>query len=151
MKEAVIKIFIPKQGFVKQGKICLIDEKPCFIANMTERKWFKNYGGYTISKRVLDKLPRGTRIIFKRVDQQQYFITNKTRFQKKGILMSFGGHSQWCLPLKNWTTKHGTLENEPKNLPVMSLSDWSKKAEPNIFINPDIRLQLKKVFQERYA
>jgi len=164
MKQAVLTIFIPKQGFVRQGKVCLIDGKPCFVANMTARKEWKVYSGYSIAKRILDALPRGTKIIYKRIDQQQYFITNKTKFQKKGILVSFGAHSQWVLPLKNWIVKHGILPNEPHQLPVISLDKWTKTgvsgagqtSSPQIedFSIPlDIKLRLKKVFDKeiRYA
>lgn len=124
--QAVLKIYIPKQGFVEQGKFCLIDEKPCFVANMTERKLFRNFGGYAIAKRVLDSLPRGTKIIYKRLDLNVYYTTNKTRFQKKGILVKYGQHSQWILPLKNWKTHQGKLQGEPTNLPVMKLQDWKR-------------------------
>ena len=122
-KQAVLTIWIPKQGFVRQGKFCLIDNKPCFIANMTARKWWKNYSGYAIAKRILEKLPRGTRIIFKRVDLNTSYETNKTKFQKKGILVSFGFHSQWCLPLKDWKVIKG-MPKEPHQLPVISLDKW---------------------------
>ena len=163
MKQAVLTIWIPGQKFIPQGKFCLIDEKPCFVANMTEAKLWRNYGGYAISKRILNALPRGTKIIFKRVDQQQYFITNKTKFQTKGILVSFGGHSQWVLPLKNWIIKHGTLKNEPKDLPVISLDRWvgsrdeqatcSRPPLEDFSIPIDVKLRLKEVFDKeiRYA
>jgi len=130
---------------------------------MTAQKWFRNYGGYSIAKRILDALPRGTKIIYKRIDQQQYFITNKTKFQKKGILVSFGAHSQWVLPLKNWVVKHGVLKNEPKDLPVISLDKWTKtgaSSPPVLATSPpledfsipnDVRLRLKKVWEAKYA
>lgn len=128
LPESVLSIWIPGQGNVEQGKYCLIDQKPCFVANMTEHKWFRNFGGYAISKRVLDKLPRGTSIIFKRVDLNQHYITNKTKFQKKGVLVNYGGHSQWVLSLKNWVVKSGVMD-EPHNLPVTDLEQWGKRAK----------------------
>ena len=123
-KQAVISIWIPKQKFVRQGKFCLINDKPCFVANMTAQKWFKNYAGYAISKRILDsfaKLKIKPQIIFKREDLNTYYLTNRTTFQKKGVLVFYGGHSQYVLPMKNWQVKKGKLENEPRKLPVMSL------------------------------
>ncbi|MBI3980693.1 hypothetical protein HY345_01725 [Candidatus Microgenomates bacterium] len=128
--ESVISIYIPKQGFVSQGKFCFIAGKPSFVANMTERKWFRNYGGYAISRRILDNLPKGTQIIFKREDLNQYYTTNATTFRKKGILGSWGGHSQYCLPIKNWKPKEGKLLNEPKDKLIMPLEGWLKSVEP---------------------
>lgn len=142
MKQAVLTIFIPNQGFVKQGKFCLINNKSCFIANMTPAKWFRNYGGYAIAKRLLDTLPSGTKIIYKRVDLGTSYETNKTKFQKKGILIVFGGHSQWCLPLKNWKAVKG-MPVEPHDLPVISLDKWLKKEE-----KPDYK---DEIWEEAYA
>lgn len=157
LKECVIKIWIPRQGFVRQGKFCLIDNKPCFIANMTQAKWFRNFGGYGIAKRVLDALPRGTKIIFKRVDLNQYYITNRTKFIKKGIGGSWGNHSQYVLPLtrKNWIFKEGKLEGEPLNLPILTLekalrgNSGGEKGVIGDFTIPDsVKLRLKEVFEK---
>lgn len=152
MKQAVLTIWIPNQKFVKQGKYCLIDGKPCFIANMTEAKWFRIYAGYGIAKRILDALPRGTKIIYKRVDLGTSYETNKTKFQKKGILVSFGGHSQWVLPLKNWKVIKG-MPVEPHQLPVITLDQWLKKTleVQNVSIHPDVMLRLGKEFKAKYA
>jgi hypothetical protein len=147
--QAVLKIFIPNQGFVKQGKFCFINNKPCFVANMTEAKVFRNYAGYAISKRVLEKLPRGIQIIYKRIDQQQYFITNRSTIEKKGILISYGGHSQYVLPIKIWKIKHGVLENEPKDLPVINLDSWVK--EEKVVVCKDGWMRLKEEFNQKYA
>jgi len=157
-KQCVIKIWIPKQGFVRQGKLCLIEGKPCFIANMTARKWWKNFSGYAISKRILDKLPRGTKIIFKRVDLNTHYETNKTRFYKKGILVSYGSHSQIVLPIKNWKTHQGKLADEPTDLPVLTLErafkrqpEGEKHIVEDFTIPNDVRLRLKEVWEEKYA
>ena len=129
-KPSVISIWVTGKNFIPQGKFCLINSKPCFVANMTENKVWKNYSGYAIAKRILDNLPRGTQIIYKRLDQNCYYLANKTRFYKKGILVQFGGHSQFVLPIKNWTAKPGKLEGEPMDLPVMSLDKWLKSGDP---------------------
>jgi len=130
-KETVLTIYIPNQGFVAQGKFCLIDSKLSFVANMTPVKLWRNYNGYSISRRLLEELPRGTQIIYKRVDLNQYYIANKSLFQKKGILLSYGNHSQWVLPLKNWKTVSGKLQNEPTNLPVTDLEKWKSSWGPS--------------------
>ena len=122
MKNTVLKIFI-KGKPIKQGKYAEIDGKPCYFANMTKAKWFRNYTGYAIAKQILDELPRGTKIIYKRVDLNTHYITNKTRIYKKGILFVYGDHRQYCLPLKQWEAKAG-MPAEPKDLPVDILSDW---------------------------
>lgn len=127
-KPSVLAIYIPKQGLIRQGKFCLIDEKPCFIANMTPQKEWRNFSGYSISIRLLEALPRGTKIIYKRVDLNQYYITNRNTFHKRGVLVNYGSHSQIVLPLKNWLVKSGSFD-EPRNLPVINLEDWKKPVE----------------------
>lgn len=128
LKETVLAIWIPKQALVAQGKFCYLEGKPCFIANMTERKLWRNYGGYSISRRLLEKLPRGTRIIYKRPDLNTYYTTNKNRIQTKGVLVNYGSHTQWVLPLRHWKVFSGTLENEPKDLPVTDLEKWDSEG-----------------------
>jgi hypothetical protein len=128
---------------------------------MTEAKWFRNYGGYSISKRVLDALPPGTKIIYKRIDLNTSYQTNNSKFQKKGILLAYGGHSQWVLPLKNWETLKGMPE-EPHKLPIVGLDRWLKgaggsvlSAGPHIVedcsIPNDVRLKLADIFRAKYA
>lgn len=124
MKNSVISIYI-KGKPIKQGKIATVEGKPCYFANMTEKKWFLNYAGYAIAQQVLDELPRGTKIIYKRADKNEHYITNKSRFTKKGIFGLWGNHRQWVLPIKNWETKKG-MPIEPKDLLVESLSEWKK-------------------------
>ncbi len=142
-RNAVLSIWIPNQGLVEQGKFCVIEGKKYFIANMTSHKEWTNYTGYSISKRVLDELPRGTTIVYKRLDLDCYLLSNKNTFQTKGILVAFGGHSQWVLPLKNWKAKSGRFENEPKNLPVMDLADWAKPEGKLVdMFSPDRRKEI---------
>jgi len=160
-KQAVLAIWIPGQGFVRQGKFCLIDSKPSFVANMTARKWWKNYSGYAIAKRILDafaKVKVRPQIIFKREDLNAYYITNRTKFQKKAVLVSYGRHSQYVLPIKNWKVKKGKLENEPRKLLVMGLHKWIKTAKEeekpiieDFSIPANIKLRLAKEFRAKYA
>lgn len=124
MKNTCLKIFIKGKPVV-QGKYA----NGCYFANMTPAKWFRNFAGYAIAKQILDELPRGTKIIYKRVDLNTHYITNKSKFQKKGIMTAYGDHRQWVLPLKNWEAKPGIPE-EPKDLPVDTIHDW-KLSEVN--------------------
>ena len=129
-REAVLEIWIKKK-LISQGKFCYLAGKPHFVANMTEIKLWRNYNGYSIAKRILDsfsKLKIRATIIYKRPDLNQYYITKPSVFTKKGILVKYGEHSQWVLPLKNWEVKTGTLENEPRHLPVIELSSWEKEV-----------------------
>ncbi len=128
--QAVLTIYIFNQGNISQGKFFYLEGKPCFIANMTLAKWWINFKGYSISKRILDSLPRGTQIIYKRLDLNTYYTANRNRFEKHGILIKAGKfpHDQWVLPLKQWDTHQGKIE-EPTNLPLMDLEDWSGRAE----------------------
>jgi hypothetical protein len=128
MKSTCLKIFI-KGHPVIQGKYAEVNGKPCYFANMTAIKFFRNYSGYAIAKQILDDLPRGTKIIYKRRDLNTHYITNRQRFYKRGILVVFGNHRQYVLPLKLWEAKAG-MPVEPKDLPIDTLSDW-KHGEVN--------------------
>ncbi len=129
LPEAQLAIFI-KGKYTRQGKFCYIDTKPCFIANMDEVKWFRNFSGYAIAKQILDKLPRGTKIIYKRSDLNQHYITNKSKFYKKGVAVNYGNHQQIVLPIKQWKWVSGKPK-EKYDLPTMCLSEW-KKEQPVI-------------------
>jgi len=156
--QSVLAIYIPKQGLIPQGKFCLVDGKPSFVANMTARKEWKNYSGYSISKRILDALPRGTQIIYKRVDLNQYYISNKNNFYKRGVLVKYGSHSQLVLPLKNWLVKSGSFD-EPRNLPVINLENWQSQNESanGVAVNPTFTQwqsswqRLAQEFRSKYA
>lgn len=131
LPEVVLSIWIHNQGFVTQGKYCEISGKPHFICNMTEKKLWRNFNGYSIAKRVLDAFKKAhvsPQIVYKRVDQNVYYLCRRYDFEKKGILVKYGGHSQWVLPLKNWEVKAGQFE-EPHNLPVMNVDKWLKPAQ----------------------
>ncbi len=156
-KECVVSIFIPKQGFVRQGKFCFIDGKPCFVANMTERKWWRNFSGYSIAKRILEVLPKGIKIIYKREDLNTYYETTKSKFLKKGIPVSYGNHSQFVLPISAWKIHNGKLENEPKNLPILNLEKALKQEKteedepvPTMEEYLKARLRLKRIWESRF-
>lgn len=125
---AILTIWIPKQGYVEQGKFCLVNGKPYFVANMTQRKWWRIFGGYAIAKRVLESLPKGTSIIYKRTDLDAFYESRKTTFYKKGVAVKYGGHSQIVLPIKNWKFHQGKFEGEVFSLPAKDLNTWLRSA-----------------------
>ena len=129
MIEAILKTWIRGKP-VTQGKFTYIDDKPTFIANMTKRKWYRNYGGYAIAKQILEGFKKAhvkPVIIFKRVDLNTHYITNRTRFQKKGILVTDGDHSQFVLPLIQWKAVNGMPE-EPRGLYALTIDEWIKRS-----------------------
>lgn len=145
LPNAVLSIYIPNQGFAPQGKICRIDEKWHFIANMTDKKLWRNYNGYSIAKRILDSLPYGTKIVYKRVDLNFYYSTNKSTFEKKGILVPYGSHRQWVLPLKNWEAHSGQFE-EPHNLAVMNVDKWLRAGKTRE-VSPPTETERERFYQ----
>jgi len=153
LPEAILSIYI-KKNLTEQGKFCFIDRKPSFIANMTPAKWFKNFAGYAIAKQILTKLPRGTRIIYKRNDLNTHYITNKTGFYRKGVAINYGDHQQIVLPIKEWKWFKGKPK-EKYNLSKMVLSKWKKKGEKRHLIEDytiplDIKARLKEVYRRRF-
>lgn len=130
MKEAILKTWIRGKPKV-QGKFCYVNDKPTFIANMTDRKWYRNFGGYAIAKQILEGFKKAKVkpvIIFKRVDLNTHYITNRTRFEKKGILVTDGDHSQWVLPLRNWKAVKG-MPQEPRGLYALTIDEWIKRSK----------------------
>jgi hypothetical protein len=132
MKETVLKIYYTVNGNLKQeeqGKFYYLEGKATFLADMTPAKWWYKFGGYSISKQILDAFSKAKikpQIIYRLRTSGTLYYATSTLFQKKGILTASGGHSQYILPIKNFTAKKGNVAQEPKNLPVMSLSDWLK-------------------------
>ena len=168
--QAVLSIWIGRKKET-QGKICLIDGKACFVANMTERKWFRKFGGYAIAKRITDAFSKtkvSPKIVYKREDLNTYYTTTRTRFQNNGLLVAYGGHSQYILPIMNWKAIEGKLKDEPRGLPVVDVSSWVKRVNPSVsktkkpkpkpqepvledFSAPmDVKVRLAESFFERY-
>lgn len=133
MKQAVLKIIyvdqFGKRHNEPQGKFFYMNKKPVFMADMTPAKWWKNYAGYSISKQILDAFSkvkvRPTIIYRYRIKGMNYF-TNMTKFKTKGILVAYGGHSQYVLPIGNWEAKRVSMKGVPMDLPVILLSQWVK-------------------------
>ena len=122
---AQLKIWIPGQNYVAQGKVCEFEGKMAYLAEMSERKWFRNYSGYAIAKRLLDafsKVKFNPVILYYRPDLNTYYTTTRSKFTEKGILVHFGGHSQYVLPIHNWNA-HSGQPKVPTNFPSLSLDN----------------------------
>lgn len=161
---AQLKIWIPGQNYVAQGKVCEFEGKMAYLAEMSEIKWFRKFSGYAIAKRLLDtfsKVKFNPVIVYYRPDLDTYYTTTRSKFIEKGILVNYGGHSQYILPIHNWNAKAGQ-PLVPTNFPSMSLTDWEKQAilskapvapKPiveNVSIPDAVRLHLREVFFDRF-
>lgn len=130
MKEAVITIYY-KDSLMKlhrepQGKFFYVAGKPYFLADMTPSKWWRNYAGYSIAKQLLEafsKLKIRPVICYRVREKGILYFAKPSDFKKKGILVPYGHHQQYVLPIKNWTAREGRLD-DPHNLPVVKLGDW---------------------------
>jgi hypothetical protein len=107
---------------IKAGKII-------YLADMTEAKVMRRFGAYGIAKQVLDAFAQSdlkVRIIYRRKDLGQYYITTPTTFKTKGIPLHTGFHDQFFLPFSQFEFVKRDVEYEPKNLPVMDVDAWVK-------------------------
>src|SRR3990167_8151838 len=109
MKNAVLAIWYSQNGQSKrfeQGKIYAEGKKWVYLADMDQTKLWRNYNGYSISKQLTDafsKLKLKLTICYRLKPQGLMYTTNLSTFTgSKAILVNYGGHSQWILPLKNW-------------------------------------------------
>lgn len=161
---AQIKIWIPGQNYVAQGKVCEFEGKMAYLAEMSPTKWFRNYSGYAIAKRLLDsfsKVKFNPVIAYYRPDLNTYYTTTRSKFTAKGILVGYGGHSQYILPIQNWSAKEGQPD-VPKNFPQMSLTDWEKAVivgkcptlpKPiveDVSIPDSVRLRMREAFYAKF-
>lgn len=135
MKQAVLKIYY-KDNYGKlhneaQGKFFYLEGKPVYLADMTANKWWRNYSGYSISKQVVEafqKLKIRPRIIYRLKDKGTLYETTQTKFKKKGILVAYGSHQQYVLPIKEWKAKQAVI-NDPHGLPEMAVDSWVKSEQ----------------------
>ena len=131
-ENAVLSIWYNKKRF-PQGKYFWAGKKSYFIVNITDAKLFRKFNGYAISKRVLDKFEelkiRNITIIYRYVERNTLYITKPSVFKTKGILIAFGGHSQYVLPLKNWEVHQADFKEDPKDLPIVDLEKWGKEVK----------------------
>lgn len=133
MKEAVLKIYYKdSQGNLHhepQGKFYYLNGKAVFLADMTPSKWWRNYGGYSIAKQIVEGFSKAKvkpQIVYRRRDLGTIYVTNATTFTKAGILINFGNHRQYVLPVKNFKVYNENIKIEKKELPEMDLAVWLK-------------------------
>lgn len=162
---AQIMIFIPGQNYVTQGKVCEFSGKPSYVATMTAAKWFRNYSGYAISQRVITAFKDAKFnpvIVYDRPDLNTYYTTTRGMFIKKGVLVGYGGHSQYVLPISNWKAHEGHVV-VPKDFPCISLDEWKRKTlapplpefppEPvieDVTVPDEVRLKLRENFYAKF-
>lgn len=152
-KNAVLSIWYNKKSY-PQGKFFCIGKTSYFIANIDEAKLFRTFNGWAISKRILDKFSelklRKVTIIYRFVTKKTLYITVPSTFTSKGILVAFGGHSQYVLPIKNWKVQQGDFTQDPKDLPVMDLEKWVKsEATPEYRFVGNKAMPVEEPVQER--
>lgn len=127
---AVLSIWYNKKPY-RQGKFYGVGKKYYYIANIDDAKLFRKFNGYAIAKRLLTKFEelkiRNLTIIYRYVERNTIYITKPSVFKTKGILVAFGGHSQYVLPLKNWEVHQTDFKDDPKDLPVVDLEKWGKE------------------------
>lgn len=134
--DAILKIFYKHNGVTKveeQGKFFYLYDKPVFLADMTPAKWWHKFKGYSISRRILDAFSEAKLrplIIYRLKKQGILYYTTPSKFKDKGILVPYGGHSQFILPIDQWETKQGSIPNEPFGVPILEVSKWLK-PQPN--------------------
>lgn len=131
-KNAVLSIWYNQKPY-RQGKFFSVGKKSYFIANIDDAKLFRKFNGYAIAKRLLDKFEelkiRNLTIIYRYVERKTIYTAKPSTFKTKGILVAFGGHSQYILPLKNWEVHQADFKDDPKDLPIADLEKWGKEVE----------------------
>ncbi len=148
---ARLSIFISGKP-VLQGKVYTLNEKPVFLVNIDDAKLFRNYNGYAIAAQIVETFKKAKlrpTILYKHTTRNLIYQTTLGKFTTKGVLVNYGSHRQWVLPLSNWTFFKDDLQ-EPYNLPSMSVDQWLKPPVKTLHIDPEqqlnARLRLKEMF-----
>lgn len=132
MKHAVLAITYNGKQY-PQGKYFEKEGKRYFVVNIDEKKLFRTFNGYGISKEVLDAFSRhklrNILIVYRVVGKNMTYVANPTLFKSKGILVAYGGHPQYVLPIKNWKVYPKDFTIDPKDLPVLPLSKWGEQPQ----------------------
>lgn len=143
MKQAVLSIYYVDgngQHFNQpQGKFYYQNGKPIYLVNTGPNRWWRNYGGYSIPKQVLDAFSKAKirpAIIYREKEKAMIYTATMTIFKKKGVLVAYGAYPQYVLPINNWTVKNISFGGEPFNLPVMPLTVWLKAEDPEVKATP---------------
>ncbi len=145
MKEAVLRIFYTdvygKVHAEPQGKFFYQSGKPMYLADMTSNKWWRNYGGYSIAKQLLNaffETKVKPQIIYRVKEQSTLYCTSQTQFLKKGVMVAYGNHEQFVLPIRYFKAVNGNISDEPKNLPIVNLNDWVKEVSEHSSLAPQV-------------
>jgi hypothetical protein len=138
MKNARLSIWI-KNRPVLQGKFYYRDDKPVFLVNIDRKKWWKNYAGYSISAQILEAFSNArlrVLILYNLKEEGMVYWTKPTTFKKYGILVKWGGHRQYVLPINRWSLfARGEFKlNEPFKLPAMTIDEWLKPEKKEVKI-----------------
>jgi hypothetical protein len=130
MKNAILTITYKGKEY-PQGKYFQdwLTRKHYFVVNIDKEKWWNNYGGYSISKEVLDAFSffhLRCRILYVEKKKGIMYEANSTAFYTCGILVPYGNHEQYVLPIKHWKSSNLNLRSihEPFQLKNMKLRDW---------------------------
>lgn len=139
--QARLSIFISGHP-VLQGKYYQLNEKPVFLVNIDDNKLFRNYNGYAIAAQIVETFKKAKLrpiILYKHTTRNLIYQTTLGKFTSKGVLVNYGGHRQYVLPINNWTFFKEDL-NEPYNLPSMSVDQWLKPPVKMLHIDPEQKL-----------
>jgi hypothetical protein len=164
LKQAVISIYYKDKfgqlHYEPQGKFFYLDEKPVFLADMTDSKLWRKFNGYSIAKRLLEAfadLKIKPQIIYRLKTKGTLYYAKSSYFTTKGILVAYGDHQQYILPVKNFDAKQGSISGEPMNLPKMRLEDWKKSeqreapqfnVDEKVVIAPEVRMSLSEMWKQ---
>ncbi len=153
--QARLSIFISGKP-VLQGKIYYLNEKPVFLVNIDDNKLFRNYNGYAIAAQIVETFKKAKlrpTILYKHITRNLVYQTTLGKFTSKGVLVNYGGHRQYVLPISNWTFFKDDLQ-EPYNLPSMSVDQWLKPPVKMLHIDPEQKLnsmfKLKEIWEAKY-
>ena len=139
--QARLSIFISGTP-VLQGKFYYLNEKSVFLVNIDDNKLFRNYNGYAIATQIVETFKKAKLrpiILYKHITRNLIYQTTLGKFTSKGVLVNYGGHRQYVLPISNWTFFKDDL-NEPYNLPSISVDNWLKTPVKTLHIDPQEKL-----------
>lgn len=132
MKDTVLAVEYNNKTY-PQGKYFEKEGKKYFVANIDEKKLFRTYNGYGISKDILDAFSEhkltGVFIAYRLIGKNMTYTASPSLFKSKGILVAYGGHEQYILPIKNWKVYAKDFTIDPKDLPVTLVSKWKPEQK----------------------
>lgn len=135
IQSCVLAIWYTENGVKNhkpQGKIFQSGDNWFYVVNVDSKKFIRKYQGYSVAAQVLEAfenvgLKRVT-VIFKDKEKHISYSTTAGLIKEKGVFDNFGSHRQFTLPLKDCSIIPYS-NADPKGLPIVDLSDWSKGVE----------------------